>query len=126
MSRIEPNLLLALSTGLALVLMIMTASLYGEPGQGLRYAGTAAVCAGLFVPLNGLLMKQMQRKTPPLISPGLPLATLLAGGMPLLVIIGAAIPVFFPGHNYGLLIIIGAVIFGSTVESAYKAAKPRD
>ena len=40
---------------------------------------------------------------------------------PLALILGAAVPVFFPGHDYGLLVIIAAVWFGVTVQSAIKA-----
>jgi hypothetical protein len=40
---------------------------------------------------------------------------------PMVVILCAAIPVFWPGPDYGLLIIIAAVWFGVTVESALKA-----
>ena len=39
----------------------------------------------------------------------------------MMVILSAAIPVFWPGHDYGLLIIIAALWFGVTVESALKA-----
>jgi hypothetical protein len=41
----------------------------------------------------------------------------------MVVILCAAIPVFWPGPDYGLLIIIAAVWFGVTVESAIKARR---
>ncbi|MNE15672.1 hypothetical protein D3C80_1085910 [compost metagenome] len=40
---------------------------------------------------------------------------------PALIILAAGVPVIFPGHDYGLLVIIAAVFFGGTVESAIKA-----
>lgn len=38
-----------------------------------------------------------------------------------MVIAMACAPVFFAGHDYGLLVIIASVIFGATVESAIRA-----
>jgi hypothetical protein len=122
LNRIEANILLAISTGVALVLMIMTASAFGEPGSTLKYVISAVVCSALFVVLNGWMARMMKRPAPqPMINPAAPAAAVLAGLFPLLIIIGAALPVFFPGHDYGLLIVIAAVWFGVTVDSAIRA-----
>ena len=122
MNRIEANILLAISTGVALVLMIMTASAFGEPGNTLKYVISAVVCSALFVVLNGWMARIMKRPAPqPMINPTAPAAAVLAGLFPLLIIVGAALPVFLPGHDYGLLIVIAAVWFGVTVDSAIRA-----
>lgn len=120
MNRLEPNLLLAVATGIALALLVMTASVYGEPGGAVKYPIMAVVCAGLFVVLNSVLMRRLRRETPPMIHHAAPQTAIWAALFPLMVILAAGVPVFFPGHDYGLLIIIAAIWFGVTVESALK------
>jgi len=121
--RLEPNLLLSISTGIALVLLIMTAALFGEAGGAVKYPIIAAVCVIAFVIGNGLLGRRMGRVTPPMIHLEAPTTAAWASIFPLLVILFAGIPLIWSGHDYGLLIIIAAVIFGLTVESALKAHK---
>ncbi|WP_295706885.1 hypothetical protein [uncultured Brevundimonas sp.] len=121
MSRFEPNLLLAISTGVALILLVMTAGLYGVPGSQLRYGLLAAICALVFVVANGPVSKLMKRDAQPLIRRDAPATAAFAGLFPLLVIAAAAAPVFAPGRDYGLLIIIAAIWFGLTIDSALKA-----
>lgn len=121
MKRIEPNLLLAIATAVPLALLVATASLFGEPGNVLKYVLMAALCSILFVVLNGLLAKRIGTQRPPMIHPEAASTAVWASLFPLMLIIAAAVPVFFPGHDYGLLVVIGAVWFGVTVESALKA-----
>ena len=124
MNRLEPNLLLCVSTGIALVLLLVTATVFGEPGPTWRYPLMAAICATLFVALQApfaRLMKQPAR--PPMIHADAPSTTLWASILPLAVMIMAAIPVFFSGYDYGLLIIIAAIVFGQTVDSTLKARR---
>ena len=122
MKRLEPNLLLALSTGLALVLVVVTASFYGATPNLLRNTLLAAVCSAGFVLLNPLLQRRMKAaKRPPMIHRDRPGTAAWAGLFPLGVIFAAAVPIFWPGHDYGLLVIIAAVWFGVTLESAIKA-----
>ena len=47
MSRLEPNILLAVSTGVALILLLMTASAFGEPGTTVQYVVSAFICSAL-------------------------------------------------------------------------------
>lgn len=121
LNRFEPNLLLAISTGVALILLVMTAGLYGMPGSQLRYALLAAICALVFVVANGPVSKVMRRDARPLIRRDAPATAAWAGLFPLLVIAAAVAPVFAPGRDYGLLIIIAAIWFGLTIDSALKA-----
>lgn len=121
MKRLEPNLLLAVTTGFALVLVTLTASVYGA-GAPLRNLLLAILCAGSFVLLNPILQRIMKvPPRPPMIHPDSPGTIAWAGVFPMAVITSAAVPVFWPGPDYGLLIIIAAVWFGVTVESAIKA-----
>lgn len=121
MKRLEPNLLLAVTTGFALVLVALTASVYGA-GAPLRNLLLAVICSGGFVLLNPVLARMMKGPVrPPLIHPGGRGLTSWASLFPMVVILCAAIPVFRPGPDYGLLVIIAAVWFGVTVESALKA-----
>ncbi|MBA4805967.1 hypothetical protein [Brevundimonas sp.] len=122
MNRLEPNILLAVSTGVALILLIVTASTFGEPGNMLKYVLSAAICTILFVALNGWLARLMKRPTPqPMINPTSPDTAVWAGLFPLLVMAAAVAPVFASGHDYGLLVIIASVLFGGTVDSAVRA-----
>lgn len=121
MKRLEPNLLLAITTGCALLLVVITTVVYGPPVSVLRNPLLAIICAGGFVLLNPVMMRMMKiTPRPPLIHPdsrGAAWATLF----PMMVIASAAVPVFWPGRDYGLLVIIASVWFGATVESAIKA-----
>jgi hypothetical protein len=123
-NRLEPNLLLALSTSLALVLVVVTSSFYGAEPQLLRNAFLAVACVAGFVLLNPMLQRRMKQKPrPPMIDRSSPGTAAWAGLFPLFVIFSAAVPIFWPGHDYGLLVIIAAVWTGVTVESARKALR---
>ena len=121
MKRIEPNLLLALATAVPLALLVATASLFGEPGRMVKYVLLAVACSILFVVFNSMLAKRMGTQRPQMIHPEAASTAAWASLFPLVLIFAAAVPVFFPGHDYGLLVIIGAVWFGVTVQSALKA-----
>ena len=121
MKRIEPNLLLAITTGIALLLLILTASVFGQTGGAVKYALLVLVVVVAFIPLNAMLRKRMGWDRPPMIHAGAASTAAWASLFPMMVILSAAIPVFWPGHDYGLLIIIAALWFGVTVESALKA-----
>ena len=124
MKRIEPNLLLALCTGLALLLVLMTTILYGPAISLVRNPLMAVICAGGFVLLNPPMLRMMRiAPRPPLIYPGSVSTMVWATLFPLLVIAAAAVPVVWPGHDYGLLVIIASVWFGATLESAIKASR---
>ena len=126
MKRIlEPNLLLAIATAIPLTLLVMTASLFGEPDQEVKYVILAVVCTVAFVILNGIMAKRTGRVRPAMIHADAASTAVWASIFPMIIILMAAGPVFFPGHDYGLLIIIAAIIFGGTVESAIKANKGR-
>jgi hypothetical protein len=123
LSRLEPNLLLAIATAIPLALLVMTAGAFGEPGQALKYALLAVTCSIGFVFLNGLMRRRTGRERQPMIRLETPGTAVWAGLFPLFLIFASAIPVFWPGHDYGLLVIIAAVLFGVTVESAMAARR---
>lgn len=123
MKRLEPNLLLAITTGFALVLVTLTVSVYGT-GAPWRNLLLAVVCSAGFVLLNPMLMRTIKTADrPPLIHDDSRGMTAWTALFPMVVIVCAAIPVFRPGPDYGLLVIIAAVWFGVTVESALKARR---
>lgn len=124
MKRFEPNLLLAVSTGFSLILVLLTASLYGIPGAALRNVLLAVICAGGFVLLNPIMLRMMKiTPRPPMIHPDSPGTAMWAGLFPMVVLIAAAVPVFWPNHDYGLLVLIASIWFGATAESAIKARR---
>jgi hypothetical protein len=122
--RLEPNLLLAVTTGFALLLVIITTTVSGPPVGLIRNPLVAILSAGGFVLLNPVLLRMMKNPPrPPLIHPAAPGTAVWATLFPLMVIIAAALPVFWPGPDYGLLVLIAAIWFGTTVESALKARR---
>ncbi|WP_288759786.1 hypothetical protein [uncultured Brevundimonas sp.] len=124
MNRLEPNILLAVSTGVALILLVLTASAFGEPGNTIKYVVSAVVCSAIVAGLNSWMARRMgQTQLHPMIRAEAPTSAVLAGLFPLAVIFAAAAPVFFPGHDYGLLVIIAAVWFGVSVDSALRARR---
>ena len=123
MKRLEPNLLLAISTVIALTLLIATGALFGEPGGAIKYPIIAVICVAAFVIGNGMMAVRMGRVTPPMISLDTPATAVFAGGFPIVVMLFAAIPLIWSGHDYGLLVIIASVMAGVTIESALKARR---
>jgi len=122
LKRLEPNLLLAMTTGFGLLLVVITTVIYGPPASLLRNPLMAIICAGGFVLLNPMMMRMMKiAPRPPLIHADSRGTAAWATVFPMLVIAAAAVPVFWPGPDYGLLVIIASVWFGATVESALKA-----
>lgn len=122
MKRLEPNLLLAISTAFAVGLVLVTTSLYGPESSGLRNILMVIICAGAFVLLNPMVQRLMKMpKRPPMIHPDSPGTAIWAALFPLAVMIAAAVPVFWPANDYGLLVIIVSIWFGVTIESALKA-----
>lgn len=123
MKRFEPNFLLAVSTLIALILLITTAALFGAPGGAIKYPVIAVICVVAFVIGNGMMARRMGRVTPPMINLDTPATAAWAGGFPVVVMLFAAIPLIWSGHDYGLLIIIASIMAGVTVESALKARR---
>ena len=84
----------------------------------------SVICAGGFVLLNPMLMRMLgQPARPPMIAADNPAGVLWASLFPVIVIAMAAVAVFLPGPDYGLMVIVGAVILGVTLESAFLARK---
>lgn len=121
MKRLEPNLLLATTCIVTLILLLLTASVFGEPGGALKYPLMAAICIIAFIIGNALVQRQTRRITPPMIAFDNPRSAAWAGLFPMVLMIFAGVPVFWTGHDYGLLIIIGSVMTALTIESALKA-----
>ena len=123
MKSLEPNLLLAATTLMALGLLVMTASVFGEAGQALKYVILAVVCVPALVVCNGFLARRSGRVSPSMISRDAPATAVWAAIVPGLVMLFAVVPVVFGANDYGLLVIIGAVLAGVAVESAIKAKR---
>ena len=124
MKRLEPNLLLALTTGLALALLVTSAILAGPAGIAPKYIGVAVLTSIAFVVLNGLWARRTKVRHPAMISEDSPRSMAIwASLFPLSIMLAAVVPMLWPGRDLGLLIIVAAIWFGFTVESAIKARK---
>ncbi len=117
--KIEPNLLLCVSTAMALILLVLTAGVFGRPDFQVRYAVIAVGFSACYVALNTWIERRAVAPPPPMIPArvvGLPLAM----AIPLLILTFAAVPVLLPGRDVALLVIIATVLFGLTVRSAMR------
>ena len=123
MRRIEPNLLLAIATGLPLLMLTLTATVYGAPGPAWRYPMLAGIYTAMFVGLHRPLSRLMRMRTdrPPMIDLRAPSSILWAAIFPAVIMLMAAAPYFLRGLDFGILVVLGSILFGQTVRSAMKA-----
>jgi len=108
LKRFEPNMLLAITTALALVLMLTTACLSASPTTALKYVGLAIACSVGFVVLNKALMTARKRKPRVLITPENPAVMFLAAIFPIVVLTSAVLPLLAPGHLVVWLVVAAA------------------
>ncbi|GEM_PF-244882 len=118
MKRIDPNVLLAVSTLFSLAVLVMSATIFGPADPPWRYVATAAVVTVAFLALQPFVPRFMKMKKGPLITREAPDTALWAAIYPGLIMLAAVLPPLFPGVSFGLAVVIGGVILGSTIESA--------
>jgi len=118
LKRIDPNALLAVSTLLALAMLVMSATIFGPADPPWRYVATAAVVTVAFLALQPFVPRFMKMKKGPLITRDAPGTVLWAAVYPGLIMLAAVLPPLFPGVSFGLAVVVGGVILGSTIESA--------
>ena len=117
--KVEPNLLLAVSTGTALVLLVLTAGTFGRPDYMFRYSVIAIGFSACYVALNSMIESRAVAPPQPMVSRevrSLPWAAFI----PAFVLLSAAVPVILPGRDFALLVIVCTVLFGLTVRSAMR------
>jgi len=117
------NLLLAVTSLLALGLVTASAVLSARPEQAPIYFGCALFSALGFMLLNGLWMHSRKRKPKPLIDRAQPATVLMAMVFPLTIILSAALPLVAPAGDYGLMLIMAGIWTGLTLQSARAALK---
>ena len=120
--KVEPNLVLAFSTLMALTLLVLTAGVFGRPDFQVRYALMAVGFTVAYVMLNTFLERRAPVPPPPMIAARL-VSIPLAMAIPVLILAFAAVPVFLPGRDVALLVIIGTVLFGVTIRSAMRVKR---
>ncbi|MBA3999285.1 hypothetical protein [Brevundimonas sp.] len=118
MKRIDPNVLLAITTLFAVALLVMSATIFGPADPPWRYVATAAVVTVAFLVLQPFVPRFMKMKKGPLVTREAPGSAVWAAIYPGLIILAAALPPLFPGVSFGLAVVIAAVFLGSTIESA--------
>jgi len=126
LKRLDANQLLALSTGFALIVLVLAAAINAPEGRALRYPVLGVVCSVAYVVLNSLWARRTGIRRPPMIHQDSPGTAVWSSLFPLGILIAAAVPFLFPGVDFGLLVIIGAIFFGVTMESAIRAASRHD
>lgn len=115
-----PNRLLAVTTGASLALLIASATVFAPLELAWRYLATFGVCLVAYLGLSAVSTRWLGQARP-LIQPGLRGLIVMAGLLPLLNLIMALLPLLWPETDYGLAIIIGTVLFGLTLRSAWAA-----
>lgn len=114
----ELNVTLAVVTGLALALLIVAAAFFGPARMRLVEIVLGPAVVALYLLLKRYVFKTVEM--PALIQPGSPVTLILAGAIPLVIVIVACCAAAWPGHDYSIGIIAFSVIFGQTLESAFK------
>jgi hypothetical protein len=117
LKRIDPNVLLAVTTLFAVALLVMSATIFGPADPPWRYVATAAVVTVVFLALQPFVPRFMKLKKGPLVIAEAPSSAVWAAIYPGLIILAAALPPLFPGVSFGLAVVIAAVFLGYTIES---------
>jgi hypothetical protein len=121
--RIEPNMLLAVTTANALALLIASATLFGAPGQLVKYLIIAVAVPAAAIPLNRMWRKKMGWNRTAMIHPMAASTAIWAAIFPAMISLLAVVPFVWPLKDYGLLVLIGSIWFGLTLESALIARR---
>ena len=119
-----PNVLLAVTSVLALFLVAFSAISTATAERAPVYLACALFSAIGFIVLNGLWMHSRKRKPKPLIDRAAPVTLILAMVFPMAIILSAALPLIAPAGDYGLMLIMAGVWTGLTLQSARAALKP--
>ena len=117
------NVLLAITSVLALTLVTASAIVSARPEQAPIYFGAALFSALGFMLLNGLWMHSRKRRPKPLIDRAAPATMIMAMVFPLAIILSAVLPLIAPAGDYGLMLIMAGVWTGLTLQSARAALK---
>lgn len=115
----QANLFLALSTGLALVVLVLAAWVSAPVDMRWRPVIVAPAVVAAYLLINRFLLKRPP--TAPLAQPGSPVTLVLSAILPMILIACAVATMLWPGHDFTLAAIVGGVLFGLTVESARSA-----
>lgn len=117
------NVLLAVTSVLALFLVALSAISTAAPERAPIYLGCALFSALGFMLLNGLWMHSRKRKPRPLIDRAVPVTLIMAMVFPLTIILSAVLPLIAPDGDYGLMLIMAGIWTGLTLQSARAALK---
>ena len=119
-----PNVLLAVTSVLALFLVAFSAISTATAERAPVYLACALFSALGFMILNGMWMHSRKRKPKPLIDRAMPATIVMAMVFPLAIILSAVLPLIAPAGDYGLMLIMAGVWTGLTLQSARAALKP--
>ena len=119
--KLDANVLLAVTTVLALTLIVLTACTFGPAEATPKYIGAALMSVLGFLFLNRLLLISRKRKPRPLIQPDQPATLIMAMVFPFAMVLSAGLPVIAPDGDYGIMIIMAGVFTGLSIQSAAAA-----
>lgn len=119
------NLLLAVTSVLALFLVTTSAMLTATPDKRVIYLGAALFSCLGFMLLNRLYMTSRKRTPKPLVSEGSTGVLVVAMVFPLIIILSSIFPFVAPGADWGLMLIIAGIWAGLTLQSALAVLRPK-
>lgn len=119
------NLLLAITSVIALALVTTSCMITASAEKRVIYLAAALFSALGFMLLNRLYMTSRKRTPKPLVAPGSTAVLVVAMFFPLLMILSSVFPFVAPSADYGLMLIVGGIWTGLTLQSALAALKPQ-
>lgn len=117
------NVLLAVTSLVALALVTASAMFTAAPAKAPVYLGCALFSALGFMLVNGFYMRSRKRVPKPLIDRAAPFTIIVAMVFPLVMILSSVFPLMAPQGDYGLMLIIAGIWTGLTLQSARAALK---
>jgi hypothetical protein len=114
----EINVTLAVVTGLALLLLMVSGSVFGPEKRRITLLVLGPAIVALYLLTKRYLFKMPEQ--PPLIQPDAPITLIMGAAIPFVIVVLACACALWPGHDYSIAIIASAVFFGLTLESAMK------
>ncbi|MFN4286970.1 MAG: hypothetical protein ACK4E3_00545 [Brevundimonas sp.] len=123
MKRLDANVLLAVTTLSSFILLIMTATVFAPSEPWWRYGLMGLITVLAYSLMSPMLERLMKREAQPLVSPEAPSSLAWSAIYPGVILLAALAPIVWTGIDYGLVLIVAGVWFGTTLRSAMVSVK---
>jgi hypothetical protein len=123
LKRLDANVLLAVTTLSSFILLIMTATVFAPSEPWWRYGLMGLITVLAYSLMSPMLERLMKREAQPLVSPEAPSSLAWSAIYPGVILLAALAPIVWTGIDYGLVLIVAGVWFGTTLRSAMVSVK---